>query len=157
MTYDLNLMREELRRDEGERLKAYKDTATPPRWTIGIGRNLDDVGAAPLPRTVADIKKNGIGTTESAQLLDHDLERVDADLDKRLPWWRNLDPVRQRVLVNMCFNLGIGGLCGFVNTLRMIEQHRYTEASINMLASKWARQVGERAKRLSAMMKTGAA
>lgn len=155
MTYDRTIMRAELKRDEGERLKAYRDTVG--KWTIGIGRNLDDVGAAPLTRSVADIKVKGITSAESAAMLDHDLERVDADLDRRLPWWRSLDPVRQRVMVNMCFNLGIGSLCGFANTLKMVETNRYTEASKNMLASKWATQVGERAKRLSGMMRTGAA
>lgn len=155
MTYDRATMIAELDRDEGERLKAYKDTVG--KWTIGVGRNLDDVGTAPLNRTVADVKANGITAAESAQMLAHDLDRVDSDLDKHLPWWRELDPVRQRVLVNMCFNMGIGGLCGFVNTLGMIRQHRYIEASRGMLQSKWARQTGARATRLAAMMRTGAA
>jgi lysozyme len=155
VTYDRTAMIAELRRDEGERLRAYRDTVG--KLTIGVGRNLDDVGTAPLPRTVADVKAKGITAAESALMLAHDLDRVDADLDKRLPWWRELDPVRQRVLVNMCFNLGIGGVCGFVNTLSMIRGHRYTEAASNMLASKWARQVGQRATRLSNMMRTGAA
>lgn len=154
-SYDRTALIAELRRDEGERLRAYKDTVG--KWTIGIGRNLDDVGTAPLDRTVADVKAKGITSAESAAMLSHDLGRVEADLDRRLPWWRKLDPVRQRVMVNMCFNLGIGGLCGFVNTLKMIEEHRFTEAASNMLASKWARQVGARAQRLSAMMRTGAA
>lgn len=155
MTYDRTAMIAEIRRDEGERLKAYKDTVG--KWTIGVGRNLDDVGTAPLSRSVAYVKANGITEAESAEMLAHDLDRVDADLDKRLAWWRDLDPVRQRVLVNMCFNMGIGGLCGFVNTLSMIRTHRYTEAASNMLASKWARQAGARATRLSNIMRTGAA
>lgn len=154
-TYGRAAMIAELRRDEGERRRAYKDTVG--KWTIGVGRNLDDVGTEPLGRTVADVKANGITEAESALMLAHDLNRVDADLDRKLSWWRNLDPVRQRIMVNMCFNLGIGGLLGFHNTLAMIEGHRYTEAAQNMLASKWARQVGDRAKRLSAMMRTGAA
>lgn len=153
MTYDRAILRAELVRDEGEKLRAYKDSVG--KWTIGIGRNLDDVGTAPLDRSVQDVKANGITADEAALLLDHDLERVDADLDRRLPWWRKLDPVRQRVLVNMCFNMGIGSLCGFKNTLRMVEVGNYTGAAIGMLASLWARQVGARATRLANMMKTG--
>lgn len=155
MTYDRTTMIAELRRDEGERLKAYKDTVG--KWTIGVGRNLDDVGTAPLTRTVADVKANGISADESAQMLAHDLDRVDGDLDKHLPWWRGLDPVRQRVLVNMCFNMGIGGLCGFVNTLSRVHGGQYAAAAEGMLLSKWARQVGARATRLAAMMRTSAA
>src|SRR5439155_14876761 len=129
-----------LRRDEGERLKAYRDSVG--KWTIGVGRNLDDVGTAPLPRSVDDVKARGVNEAESAAMLEHDLDRVDADLDRRLPWWRKLDAVRQRVLVNMCFNMGVGSLCGFKNTLTMIEQGRYAGAAAGMLASRWAAQVG---------------
>lgn len=157
MTYDRPTMIAELRRDEGERLKAYRDTATPPRWTIGVGRNLDDVGTAPLARSVADVKAKGITEAESASMLAHDLDRVDADLGRHLPWWRKLDPVRQRVLVNMCFNMGVGSLCGFKNTLTMVEQGRFAGAAANMLLSRWAAQVGARAERLAYMMRTGGA
>jgi lysozyme len=154
MTYDRATMRAELKRDEGERLKPYKDTVG--KWTVGVGRNLDDVGTAPLNRSVEDVKAHGITAAESAQMLDHDLDRVDADLDRRLPWWRKLDPVRQRVLVNMAFNMGIDSFCGFTNTLRMVERGDYEEAAAGMMASKWARQVHARADRLASMMRTGA-
>jgi lysozyme len=154
-TYDRAAMRAELVRDEGERLRAYRDTVG--KWTIGVGHNLDDVGTAPLGRSVEEVKANGITADEAALMLEHDLERVDTDLDGHLPWWRKLDPVRQRVLVNMCFNMGIGSLCGFRNTLRMVEVGNYTGAATGMLTSLWARQVGARATRLADMMKTGAA
>jgi lysozyme len=152
-SYDRQLLEDELGRDEGKRLKAYKDTVG--KWTIGIGRNLDDVGAAPLTRTVADILKNGITEAEQDLLFDYDIARTVKDLDRKLPWWRKLDPVRQRVMINMCFNLGITGLCGFVNTLKAIERGDYSDAANRMLQSKWARQVGMRSNRLSEMMRKG--
>lgn len=132
------LMIAELRRDEGERFKPYKDTVG--KLTIGVGRNLDD---------------RGITTDESAYLLANDVTHVMRGLDIGLPWWRTLDPVRQRVLINMGFNLGINGLLGFVNTLRMVREKDYAAAAAGMLASKWARQVGDRAKRLAYMMEHG--
>ncbi|MGB3930750.1 MAG: glycoside hydrolase family protein [Sphingobium sp.] len=148
----------ELVRDEGERLKVYLCTAN--RRTIGVGRNLDDVGisaaeTAALGLTVASCVRGGITREQSRALLDNDIRRCEADLDRRLTWWRTLDPVRQRVLVNMCFNLGIKGLLGFVNTLGMVKAGRYADAATNMLKSKWAAQVGKRANRLSEMMRTG--
>ena len=157
-TYDRAVMVAELRRDEGERLKAYKDTVG--KWTIGVGRNLDDVGIRPeetrlLGITASSARANGITSAQSAALLESDLDEVDAALDKALPWWRTLNPARQRVMVNMAFNLGIRGLLGFQNTLNMIESGDYEGASKNMLLSKWARQVGERANRLSVMMRSG--
>jgi lysozyme len=63
--------------------------------------------------------------------------------------------VRQNVLADMCFNLGIGGLLSFKNTLAMVEHGKYEEAAAAMLQSKWATQVGQRAIELSEMMRTG--
>ncbi len=128
----------ELTRDEGLRLKPYRDTVG--KLTIGIGRNLDDVG---------------ISQDEAMHLLDNDIARTTAALDKAIPWWRSLNDVRQRVVVNMAFNLGVAGLLGFKNTLAAMKAGRYADAAEGMLASKWATQVGERAKRLAAMMANG--
>lgn len=168
-TYDRAVMRAELGRDEGVRLRVYRCTAG--KLTIGCGRNLDDVGirsgeAAALGITLRGVIANGITSAQSDALLDGDIDAAEADLDCALPWWRRLDPVRQRVLLNMCFNLGIGrraspgrparGLLGFSNTLALIQSGQYAAAASNMLMSKWARQVGLRAVRLSVMMKEGA-
>ena len=72
-----------------------------------------------------------------------------------LPWVETLDEVRQRVLVDMAFNLGIPSLLTFKRTLASVEAGNYTVAAAQMLESKWARQVGTRAIRLSEMMATG--
>ena len=128
----------ELTRDEGLRLKPYKCTAG--KTTIGVGRNLDDVGISP---------------DEAEILLRNDIARAEEGLDVALPWWRTLDPVRQRVMVNMAFNLGIAGLLGFKNTVELIRCGEYLDAAQHMLASKWARQVGPRALRLATMMRDG--
>jgi lysozyme len=134
------LLIDELARDEGIRLKVYNDSLGIP--TIGIGRNLRD---------------RGISKEEAYQLLNHDLESVFADLDQHLPWWRRLDDVRQRVIANMCFNLGINRLMGFEHTLACAMTGRYREAAVSMLDSKWADQVGPRAQRLAEMMRQGLA
>ena len=136
---NIETLRAELMRDEGVRLKPYQDSVG--KLTIGVGRNLDDVG---------------ISQDEVANLLDNDIKRTMAELDKSLPWWRNLDEVRQRVLLNMAFNLGVAGLLGFKNTLAAIQNDKWGEAADGMLASKWAKQVGGRAQRLAVMMRTGA-
>lgn len=70
-------------------------------------------------------------------------------------WWRELDDVRQRVLLDMGFNLGVWGLMKFRKTLGHVQAHNFEHASIEMLDSKWAEQVGGRAKALSQMMRTG--
>lgn len=137
-TFDMTTMVAELSRDEGVRLKPYRDTVG--KLTIGTGRNLDDVG---------------ISNDENNLMLSNDIGRTCAALDKSLPWWRNLDPVRQRVLVNMAFNMGIGTLLGFHNTLAAIQISDWQSAHAGMLGSHWAEQVGERAQRLANMMLTG--
>jgi lysozyme len=128
----------ELTRDEGLRLKPYRCSAG--KLTIGIGRNLDDVG---------------ISHGEAEIMLRNDISRAEADLDRDLPWWKTLDEVRRRVLVNMAFNLGIRGLLGFKNTLELVRTGRYLDAAQHMLDSKWAKQVGPRAVRLATMMRDG--
>jgi len=156
--FDRPRLQVELIRDEGLRLTVYRCTAG--KRTIGVGRNLDDVGisaaeTAATGVTVKSVIARGISRAQAMQLLDFDIARCERDLDSKLPWWRTLDAVRQRVLLNMCFNLGINGLLGFRNTLAFIFRRDYVHASANMLMSKWADQVGDRAHRLAAMMKSG--
>jgi len=169
-SYDRADLEAELVRDEGDRLRVYLDTAKPPKRTIGVGRNLDAVGiraseTAALGITLASVLANGITREQSRVLLGNDIDAAEADLDAKLPWWRSLDPVRQRVLLNMCFNMGIGrraapgikakGLLEFVNTLAAIEAHDWRRAVAGMRLSLWHTQVGDRAHRLEAMMETG--
>lgn len=148
------LLLAELAADEGMRLKTYRCTAG--KLTIGVGRNLDDVGLLKeelaMGWTVAGFIKNGCTKEQALHMLDNDVERVEADLDRKLPWWRTLDPIRQRVIVNMCFNLGIGGLLGFKNTLAHVKAGQYQLARFGMLTSLWAKQVGKRAHRLADLM-----
>lgn len=163
MTYSMHKLVAELTRDEGLRLKTYRCTAA--KLTIGIGRNLDDVGISGSEarlfgcdtpaQALAHVKRHGVTKLQAESLFANDIVGCERDLDRRLPWWRSLDDVRQRVLLNMCFNLGINRLLGFKNTLRMIQRREFEDAAAGMLASLWARQVGTRALRLSAMMRTG--
>ena len=76
----------DLERDEGCELLPYTDTVD--KLTVGIGRNLTD---------------RGISLEEAHYLLQRDIDLVVADLDRALPWWREMTPARQRVLANMCF------------------------------------------------------
>lgn len=150
---ELELIKE-LRRDEGEVLKAYKDTLG--YWTIGIGHLIDPSrGADPAPFGV-DLRK-GLPITkgQSELLLLQDIKAKASELDKRLPWWRSLTDARQRALLNMAFNLGVNGLMGFKKTLAMISVGNYQGAADEMLRSTWAKQVKGRANRLAAMMVQG--
>lgn len=136
----LSILQRMLEHDEGLRLKPYKDTVG--KTTIGIGRNLDDVG---------------ISESEAMVLLANDIARTQADLDRLLPWWRTLDDVRQEVLVDMGFNLGVPELATWNITLGYIRNGQYAWAAQEMRNSQpWASQVGARAQTLAAMMEAGA-
>ena len=135
---DRDAMVRQLRLHEGEWLKPYRCTAG--KLTIGIGRNLDD---------------RGITREESAYLLANDIAAEERELLRALPWVATLDEVRQRVLLDMAFNMGIVGLLGFKRTLATIQAGDYQAAATMMLDSRWAKQVGQRAERLSRMMATG--
>lgn len=137
------LLIQELRRDEGVRYSPYNDTMGIP--TVGVGHNLR---ASPLP----DGWSYPLTDDQVDQLLSGDLQTVYDDLTSNLPWWVNLSDVRQRVVCNMCFNLGITRLLGFRNTLAFMRQGKYDDAAAGMKNSAWYSQVGERAVRLCYMM-----
>ena len=102
-----------------------------------------------------NIDHNGVTRLEAEVLLDHDLASAEMECRKAFPWFADLNDVRQRVLVNMCFNLGLPKLQGFHKTLACIAGKDYERAATAMLASKWAAQVGSRAVRLARMMRDG--
>ncbi|GAA3555925.1 glycoside hydrolase family protein [Marinobacter xestospongiae] len=140
-TMNRPLLLEQLQRHEGLRLKPYLDTAEPPRQTIGYGRNLDD---------------RGITEEEAGFMLDNDIDEVIADLE-RMPLYLSLDDTRQVVLANMCFNLGLTRFLEFRRMLAALADRDWDRAADEMLDSKWARQVGDRADELADLMRRGEA
>lgn len=135
---DREALLEDLKRDEGNKLKPYTDTVG--KLTIGIGRNLTD---------------RGISQATADQMANEDIAIVAGDLDKNIPWWRNLTANRQRALANMMFNLGWPRLSAFALMLSALELGDYTEAAHQALNSTWARQVGNRANRIAIIFEEG--
>lgn len=137
MSVDFKSLTRWLEQDEGSRLKPYYCTAG--KLTIGIGRNLED---------------NGISKAESKFMLENDIMRVMKELDTMLPFWRELSPNRQAAIINMAFNLGTFGLSKFQKTIAHLQAQEWDEAGDEMLRSRWADQVGDRALRISEAIKT---
>jgi lysozyme len=132
---------DQLRRDEGEVLYAYKDTLG--YWTIGVGILIDKE------------KGGGLLPEESEFILQNRVRKRREAVSKALPWFDKLDEARKGVLLNMSFQLGVDGLLGFRNTLEEVRKQNYAKAAERMLLSKWATQTPERAKRLAKQMITG--
>lgn len=133
----LKKIEEQLILHEGLRLKPYKCPAG--HLTIGVGRNLET---------------KGISREEALFLLRNDIAEAERALS-RYEWYTKLDPIRQKVLIDMCFNLGLAGLLQFRRMITALISGDYETAADEMLASKWAKQVGARAQRLARMMRTG--
>ncbi len=136
-------LRDDLIADEGLRERAYTDGGGV--WTIGVGHTGPEV-------------RRGLAWSRPAclQALERDIALAEWGLDAHLPWWRGLSLERQDVLANMAFNLGVEGLLAFRHTLEAVQAADYALAAEHMLASEpWRTQVGARAMRLAAQMRTG--
>lgn len=137
----------ELEDDEGRVLHAYQDSLG--YWTIGIGRLIDKR------------KGGGISNAEADYLKRNDIAKVKADLDRVAPWWRQIDPVRQRAIQNMTFNLGAGWITpghkkAWPNTVALMRAGRWREAAAAIRANKvWTSQVGARAERIARQIESG--
>jgi lysozyme len=127
----------ELIRDEGLKLKPYRCTAG--KLTIGIGRNIED---------------RGISKPEAMMLLNNDIDIIEGELDRAIPWWRELDEPRQRALVNMAF-MGVPRLMGFKRMLAALKDKDFRIAADEALRSQWAGQVGRRATRVADLIRHG--
>ena len=137
---NIELLSQELERDEDYRRFPYRDAYG--NVTIGVGRNLT---------------AKGVSHNEALLLLKNDIIDTLNELDRFIPWWRQLDEVRQRVLANMCFNLGIERLLTFKRMIAALKSFDYETAAEEMADSGWDKEVGQRAVRLVAMMRAGQA
>jgi len=128
-------IKEQLIKHEGLMLKPYTDSVG--KLTIGVGRNLDDIG----------ITKN-----EAIILLENDIKLVVSQCEN-FQWFNALSNIRKKVIIDMVFNLGITRFKGFKNTINHIDNGDYDLAATEMLDSKWSTQVGSRSITLSNMMR----
>jgi lysozyme len=129
-----------LKAHEGVETHCYVDSRGLA--TIGVGRC---------------IEKGSLGLSESEidYLLTNDIDRVIRDLGSEYPWFSGLDEVRQAAMIDLAFNLGATRLRGFKKALEAMENEQYQDAAYHFLDSRWATQVGSRAKEVTAMIHTG--
>lgn len=129
---------DQLIRHEGIELKPYKDTVG--KWTIGIGRNLDDVG---------------ISEAEARSLLMNDLAKVDLQIEHYMPWAAKLNPARYDALMNFVFNVGMGTALKFENAMAALKASDFDTAAAELLDSRWSTQVGKRSHEVAEQIRTG--
>lgn len=119
---DLNKLKQSIKKHEGLKLKPYK--CLRGKLTIGYGRNLQD---------------RGITTLEAETMLERDLLDTKLELEDSIKFFHKLDDVRQNVLIEMAYNMGVPHLLEFKNTLKFMEKGDFINASIEMLDSGWHR------------------
>lgn len=126
-----------IRRHEGVRYKPY--TCTAGKLTIGVGRNLEDVG---------------VSKDEVELMLANDIAACSTDLGA-FYWWAPLSPNRKAALLDLMFCVGPGGFRAFRKMIAAIESQDWEEAGRQILDSKFAKQTGQRARDLSDLLRDG--
>ena len=145
---NIELCKQEIKRHEGEVLNIYEDSLGYK--TLGVGH---------LCKPEDPEYDWAVGTSVLQEVVDMYYED---DFDKHYMEaihvfgshedWDNLPEVIQRVLVNMCFNLGGSRLSKFRNMLKACRNHDWKEMAVQMEDSRWYRQVGRRSKELQDMV-----
>jgi len=144
---------------EGLRLEVYKDSLGID--TIGIGRNLEDRGITKeeldwmdIPN-MAIVHTMGISEADAMYLAENDVQIVEEELVRAHPCVNKLDAVRQLVVMDMAFNMGVPRLCKFKKMWNAIHEENYIAAAKEMLDSRWAIQVKSRSTKLANAMHNG--
>ena len=144
---------------EGLRLQVYKDTLGID--TIGIGRNLEDRGITKEELDWMDIPsmdavyEYGITEADAMHLAKNDVQIVEEELVRAHPCVEELDAVRQLVLMDMAFNMGVPRLRKFTKMWNAVHEKKFDIAAKEMLDSRWAVQVKSRSTKLAHAMHHG--
>jgi lysozyme len=136
MSY-LELVKSQLRTDEGVRSHPYKDSLGIE--TIGVGRNLEE----------------GLRPDEIDLMLDNDIQHAESDARSLFPAFDALSDNRKAALINMSFNLGMARFSAFHKMIEAVNHDDFQEAANQMMNSRWAVQTGNRAVRLAKLMRDG--
>ena len=127
---------EQIKIHEGFRAKPYRCTANI--LTIGYGFAIKDLE---LDEDIAE------------QILIKKLYDLQCKIQDKFKWFDDLPQEAQDVVTNMCYQLGVTGFSKFKKTIRLLKTHKFKEASIEMLDSKWALQTPNRAEELSLILR----
>tara|TARA_R110002033_G_scaffold52067_6_gene99169 strand:+ start:1962 stop:2375 length:414 start_codon:yes stop_codon:yes gene_type:complete len=134
----MNKLIEQLKIHEGFRSNVY--TCSGGKKTCGYGRNLEDIG---------------ISEEEAEMLLKNDIYEATNQLLNAFPWMATFSDARISAMINFTFNVGIGTVRKFSNTIEYLKNEDWEAAADEMMDSKWAEQVGDRAIQITEQIRTG--
>jgi lysozyme len=136
---NIQRLRQQLIKHESIELKPYR--CTSDKLTIGVGRNIED---------------RGISHETAMQMLDEDIDICINELQQTVSYWNNLPSRVKEGLINLCFNMGISRLMAFKKTFGFLREGMYSKAADELLDSRYANQVGQRAVDVANMIRDGA-
>lgn len=151
---------------EGRKLKAYKDTVG--KWTIGIGKNFDDVKFTKSEEEMIRSRlkeykmnidllviENGITDEECDYLYANSSKIAENDARSLISNFNELSQARQIALIDFSFNVGYSVFKSFKNTRKYIENFEFNKASEGFKNSLWYKQVGRRSPIICDIIRTG--
>ena len=143
---DINKLREQLKIDEGVKYEIYDDHLGYKTFGIGhLVKTTDEEYGWPVGTPVSEKRVNSV--------FDRDVETYISETEKVFGNLQEMTGELQQVLVNMCFNMGAPRLSQFKKFIKAIHDEDWATASTEALDSRWAKQVGDRANRLSDRIK----
>ena len=141
---DRKRLEKQLAIDEGREVKVYRDTLG--FLTVGIGHKITPLDGLHAGDEINDERVDS--------LFAADLDAAITYVEKYIPSSYNGQPEAvQEALINMCFNLGIGGLMKFPHFLADLAAKNYEAAAHELETSLWYNQTGDRAKRIVAAIR----
>lgn len=132
---EMNNLKNWIKKYEGFSSVPYFDTGR--KLHIGYGRNLDD---------------HGVSEEEADYLLENDIAHCLDNLN-RMEWFISQPDGVKDALINMCFNIGFTRLLTFQKMIDALVAKDYTKAASEALDSRWAEEVGQRAKDIAVMIR----
>ena len=142
---DLEILKKQLTEDEGCKYEIYLDHLGYK--TFGIGH---------LCKATDPENDLEVGSEVSKERVDecflNDIDKVIEDCTILYDDFYTLPDEAQLIVANMMFNLGRPRLTNFIRMRKAVNEGNFAEAKIQMLDSKWAKQVPNRAERLSERM-----
>jgi lysozyme len=138
---NIDQLRDTLKIDEGVKYEIYNDHLGYP--TFGIGHLVvesDEEHGKPVGTPVSEDRVNSVFEKDVAIMID--------EAKKIFPNLEELPEEAQQVIVNMTFNMGRPRLSQFKKFIAGVNAGDWNKAAVEMMDSRWAKQVGARAERL---------
>jgi len=150
---NLKTLCKELIADEDLRLTGYY--CSKKKFTIGVGRNLDDVGLTKQEREYLNYHETGyqnliLSREQAMYLLAHDIDNSLASLRKIFKDFDTYVDDLQHVLINLMHQLGNTKFLGFKRMVIAIKKRDWKKAAYELRDSDlWREDTPERAERLA--------